>query len=366
MKKIAFIITGLGMGGAEMQVCSLADKLSKLENKVVIISLSGNSLMNISDDIQLFEMEMRKNIFGFIKTLIRVRKILSKFKPDIVHSHMYHANIFSRLLAIIYPIPVLITTAHSSNEGGELRMFTYRITDFLSTISTNVSSEAVDSFIKKKAVKKNRMITMYNGIDTLLFNYNKSNRISKRLEIGISEQTFLILSVGRLTPAKDYPNLLYAFSKIKSKQDIQLAIIGEGELKDDLINLSNQLNISHKIHWLGLKHDVNQWMSACDIFILSSAWEGFGLVVAEAMSCERLVIGTNSGGVQEVINEFGIVVPTKDSEALANAIDKCISLPSQEKEVLQKKSREHIVNNFSLDEICFQWVSFYEKLLESK
>lgn len=365
--KIAFIITGLGMGGAEKQVCALADQLAE-NNNVIIISLSKEKILTKpkNSNIKIYSLEMSKTPLGLIYTLIKVREILKNYKPDIIHSHMFHANIFSRVLSIFYKMPVLITTAHSSNEGGKLRMLSYRLTDKLSTITTNVSKEAVDIFIAKKAANPKRIIPIYNGIDTDLFSFSEENRKNKRLELNIPNNTPLLLAVGRLTAAKDYPNLLTAFSQLNHFPKPYLAIIGIGEDKDSLINLTKELNISDRVIWLGLKHDVYKWMSACDIFLLSSAWEGFGLVVAEAMSSERIVIGTNAGGVKEVINEFGAIVPIRDSIALAHFIDRYLNFSLLEKENLQKNARQHIINTFSLDKISSEWISLYKKLLNQK
>ena len=364
MKNIIYITTSLGMGGAEKQICSLSDTMSH-ENNITIINLSNHS-NNIctpkNKNINIHSLSMDKNPLNFIYSLLSAREIIKKTKPDIVHSHMFHANIFSRLLRLIVKFPVLICTAHSKNEGGKLRMFLYRITDWLATISTNVSKEAVDSFIEKKAVKPGRMISFYNGIDTEIFSYNRISRKIKRHEIGVDDNTPLILSVGRLTEAKDYPNLFYAFSNLNTPIQPKLVIIGDGEEKERLKNLSEELGISDNIIWLGIRHDVQDWMSACDLFVLSSAWEGFGLVVAEAMACERIVIGTDSGGVSEVIGDAGFIIPIKNSQSLTEYINMALSLSSEERQELGNKARQHIINNFSLTTISQQWLDLYNKL----
>lgn len=368
MKNIIYITTSLGMGGAEKQICSLSDAISH-EKNITIINLSNHST-NIctpkNKNIKIYSLSMDKNPLNFIASLLSARKIIKKIKPDIVHSHMFHANIFSRLLRLIVKFPVLICTAHSKNEGGKLRMFLYRITDWLATISTNVSKEAVDSFVEKKAVKPGKMISFYNGIDTELFSYNRISRKIKRDKIGVDDNTPLILSVGRLTEAKDYPNLFYAFSNLETPVQPKLVIIGDGEEKERLQNLSKELGISDNIIWLGIRHDVQDWMSACDLFVLPSAWEGFGLVVAEAMACERLVIGTDSGGVSEVINDFGLIVPPKNTPALTSAIEKYLSLSVNERYTIGKYARKHIIDSFSLEKISQDWLKLYTDLLEEK
>lgn len=366
--KIAFIITGLGMGGAENQVCALADKLSQ-HNDVIIISLSDEKNILIrpkNKKIKIISLGMNKTPWSFIYALLTAKRVIKEHKIDILHGHMFHANIFSRILRFFYREPILITTAHNSNEGGKIRMLIYKLTDSLSTISTNVSQEAVSSFVTKGAVNANRMITMYNGIDTSTFSYSEFFRINKRKTLSIPEDTPLLLSVGRLTEAKDYPNLLNAFSSINNSYLPHLIIIGDGENKSDLIILAKKLNIEDRVHWLGIRNDVHEWMSACDIFVLSSAWEGFGLVLAEAMSCQRVVIGTNCGGVKEVINNYGFLVSPRSTLELTINLEKALNLSHAEKTKIGINARNHIEKNFSIDSIVNKWMNLYSSLLKNK
>ncbi|MER1860412.1 glycosyltransferase, partial [Proteus mirabilis] len=312
--------------------------------------------------IKIHQINMKKNPFSFIRSLFIVRKILIEFNPDIIHSHMFHANIFSRILKIIFKHPKLITTAHNSNEGGFIRMFIYRTTDFLSSISTNVSKEAVNSFIEKKASTKNRLIPIYNGIDIDKFTYNQESRNEIRNQLNINDNVHLFLAVGRLTKAKDYPNLLKAFSKFEYDPNIALAIIGIGEEEIYLKNLISELKIKNRVFWLGLKNNIADWMSASDTFVLSSAWEGFGLVVAEAMSCKRIVIATDSGGVSEVMDNIGFLVPTKDSKLLFDAMNHVLSLNNEEKKLIGEQARRKILQDFSLPKIIDTWLKLYEQL----
>ncbi|MBN2869713.1 MAG: glycosyltransferase, partial [Campylobacterales bacterium] len=121
--KIALMITGMGMGGAERQVCDLADRFTALGHEVLIIYLTGKAVIRPDHpDIRLIGMEMSKTPLSFIKTYIRLRRILRDFTPDVLHTHMVHANLVARLLRLSMHIPRLICTAHSTNEGGRLRM----------------------------------------------------------------------------------------------------------------------------------------------------------------------------------------------------------------------------------------------------
>jgi len=360
--KIMMLITGLGMGGAERQVCDLVDRLSNLSHQVLLVSLTGSTVNRPqSIVVKLVELEMVKTPFGFIKAYKSVRLLINEFKPDVVHSHMVHANIFSRLIRLTTHIPKLICTAHSTNEGGRGRILSYRLTDRLCDINTNVSQEAVDAFVQQGAVPAGRMIAMHNGIDTDHFRYSSISRMRLRAELGLADNIPLLLAVGRLTAAKDYPSLLTAFSALPSSFDnSRLVIIGVGEGEENIKASVIQQGLSERVHFLGLRRDVNEWMSVADVFVLSSAWEGFGLVVAEAMACERMVVATDCGGVKEVVGDAGFLVPPRDSQLLADALVKALSLSMAEKDKLTKLARSRVIERYSIDSVCKHWLSIYQ------
>lgn len=357
------IITGLGMGGAERQVCDLADQFANKGHSVLLVSMTGETINRPQSlKIDVVELNMAKTPIGFIKAYWQARQLIKQFNPDVVHSHMVHANIFARLLRLTAPIKKLICTAHSSNEGGWLRMLAYRLTDRLCDISTNVSQDAVDISVKRGAAPAERIISMHNGIDTTRFTFNSKCRITKRKQLKIADDTPLIFAVGRLTDAKDYPNLLNAFRQLPEELNhAQVVIIGVGEEQAKIDALVEKLGLNERVHFLGLQRNIHEWMSAADIFVLSSAWEGFGLVVAEAMACERVVVATDCGGVKEVVGNAGILVPPKDSEALAAGIIEGLSLSPLVKQQLGRQARERVLKLFSLDAVTEKWIELYKK-----
>lgn len=359
--KLTLIITGLGMGGAERQVCDLADQFAAKGHQVLLISMTGETVNRpLSTKVEVAELNMAKTPQGFIKAYWQVRRRIMQFKPDVVHSHMVHANLFARLLRVTTRIKKLICTAHSSNEGGRARMLAYRLTDVFCELSTNVSQEAVDISVKRGAAPASRIIAMPNGIDTARFTFNSEFRTSLRQQLQLSDNTPLILAVGRLTAAKDYPNLLTAFSQLPCNLNhAQLAIIGTGEEQTKIEALAKQLGLTQRIHFLGLQRNVHEGMSAADVFVLSSAWEGFGLVVAEAMACERVVVATDCGGVKEVVGDAGFLVETKNSQLLAAVIEEAINLPVGRKKQLGTDARQRVIDRYSLSVIANKWLEIY-------
>ena len=353
--KILYLITGLGGGGAEKVVSDLADQMFILGHQVKIAYLTGEILVRPkSIDIDLISLHLN-NFYGLYSASKKYKKLIKDFQPDVVHAHMVHANIFSRLNRIGCKIPMLICTAHNSNEGGKLRMIAYRITNFLSDFNSNVSQEATESFISKGAFNHKNLATFYNGIDLSKFNFfNK--------DINSNELNFL--SVGRLNVQKDYPNLLQAianFLQNPQRKKCIFKIVGDGELRPQIEELIEHLGLKDNVTLLGRRDDIPQLMQEADFFILPSAYEGFGLVVAEAMACGTFVIATNSGGVAEVMGDTGILVQPQDSEALTEAIEKAVNKPPSEIKVNNLKARQRVEELFSLERSVQNWLKLYEQ-----
>ncbi|MDK2687744.1 glycosyltransferase [Vibrio vulnificus] len=367
--KILLLTTSLEIGGAEKQVCELADRFVENGHQVRIVSLTGKTLLRpYNESIEILELNSSKTILGLVRALYLCIKWIREFRPDIFHSHMVHANIFSRIIKVFFISTPLICTAHSINEGGRARTLAYRYTDFLSDLNTNVSQEAVELYIKKGICKSHKIRSVCNGIDINRFKFSPVYRDNKRKQIELDNNEILLLAVGRLTEAKDYPNLINAFEYLTNSSPIKvrLVIIGDGELKNSLIDLVYQKKLEDSVLFLGAISDVDKWMSAADIFVMSSEWEGLPLVLLEAMSSERFVVATDCGGIKKLIENNGEVVPIKDSYQLFEALLKCVNMSDNQRSMVGESARERIINNFSSCAISEQWISIYREQIEAK
>lgn len=361
--KICILITGMGMGGAEVQVAGLADALSRRGHEVLILGLTGPQRVTPSErSVRVEMLDVSKRPFSAAAGLRKLIRLLDEFSPDVVHSHMIHANLLARLLRLVFPMPVLFCTAHSNVEGGGLRMLAYRLTDGFCDISTNVSRNAVNAFIEKKATLPGRMVPVYNGVDTLRFRFDSQARTRVRDELGAAPDDRVMLAVGRLFPAKDYPTLLRAFAKMTtSTARTRLWIVGDGPQLSELEAMASHLGISDRVKFCGVRSDVPAIMSAADIFVLSSAWEGFGLVVAEALACGLPVVATDCGGVAEVAGGHAVLVPPSFPEALAKALDGVVPVSLPERESGRSVGRRHVEKTFALEAKVDDWLSLYRR-----
>ena len=353
--KILYLITGLALGGAEKVVSDLADEMYKLGHNVKIAYLTGNVLVKpISPDIEIVALHLN-SAKSFLSASRKYQKLVRSFRPDVIHAHMVHANIFARLNRTLCPVPKLICTAHNSNEGGKARMIAYRLTNYLSDVNTNVSQEATEALIAKGAFSKNDVITIYNGIDLRKFKKTHNS-------ISLDKDLLNIITVGRFNDQKDYPNLINAFAILKNrhKSNIKLTIVGDGELRPNIESLIKELALDKDITLLGRRSDITELLNAADIFVLASKHEGLPTVVIEAMACECYVVATDCGGSAEILGSTGKLVTTQDSQELAKALENAIDLDVEKRLQNNKKARERVVQLFSLASSLQKWMALYE------
>lgn len=358
--EIFLTITGLGMGGAENQVVNLADKFAAKGHQVTIAYMLQPALVQPKNpNVKLVWLGGNKSLIGVLKALVSLVRLIKRTMPDVVHSHMYHANMLSRAARIFVRTPRLICTSHSNNEGGKLRMLSYRLTNWLADTFTNVSDDAVKAFEEKGAVTKNKMRSVANGIDTDFFQFSLEARQQLRAELALERKTVFI-AIGRFHEAKDYPNLLSAFAEvIKKDSNTHLLIVGDGDLRADVENKIELLALQGKVTLLGIRRDIPQLLSAADVYVMSSAWEGLPLVIGEAMAVEKLIVATDCGGTRQFIGDAGLLVPPKDSLALAEAMEKTLTMNETEALELGHKARQRIIEHFSLNVTIDTWLKIY-------
>ena len=355
--KILYVITGLGVGGAEKVVTELADQMLKRGHQVKIAYLKDEAIVcPQSSEIELIYLGF-KNLKSFRFAYLNYKKILENFQPDVVHAHMVHANIFARVSRTFIPVPKLICTAHNSNEGGQLRMFAYKLTNHLSDLNTNVSDEASKSLIAKGAFNRNNLTTVYNGIDLHKFNKKDSS-------LKLNNNVINFICVGRFNEQKDYPNLFRAIVLLKDKVPnlkFKFSIVGDGELRSELEQLIKALDINNCVELLGKRNDIPDLLNAANFFVLPSKHEGLPTVVIEAMACGTFIIATDCGGSAEIMGDTGILVPPQNSEALAEALKEAVNKTPLEIQENNFNARQRVEELFSLEKSVQNWLKLYEQ-----
>ena len=366
--RIVYLLNSLGIGGAERQILVLAERLARRGHAVRLLVLRPRLAEEWPTALRVVHLNMRKTPDGVLAGIAQGRRFLCDFRPDLVHSHSFHSNIVARLLKLLVPAPPVLSTIHNVYEGGWPRMLAYRLTDGLSRRTTAVSQAAARRFVRLKAVPQHKCIVLPNAIDLVEFAPDPVRRLETRAATE-ANGGFIWLAAGRVAPSKDYPNLLGAFAKVRaSRPDARLWIAGEASAGaiSELHSLAARLNAADSIRWLGLRRDLPALLDAADAFVQASAWEGMPLAVGEAMAMEKPVVATDVGGVRELLGDAGVVVPCRNSEALAQAMLGLMSRPPTLRQALGRAARRRIASRFSMDARVGEWEALYQTLVEDK
>jgi glycosyltransferase involved in cell wall biosynthesis len=358
--RIVYMLASLGVGGAEKQVLALGRSMADRGHSVTLVTLLPQAKEEWPTQLPVIRLNLHKNPLSLAAVFLRTRRILRELEPDIVHSHSFHANIIARLVGPFAARPVVISTIHNVYEGGWLRMLAYRLTNGRCARTTAVSQAATERFVKLKAVTAEKCTVIPNAIDLSEFTPDPSRRKGLRDNLSADEE-FVWLAAGRITAAKDYPNLLRAFARVFKDGDAFLWVAGEGSERDlqRLRALATELNANGQIKWLGLRRDLPALLDAADGFVSSSAWEGMPLSIAEAMAMEKPVVATDVGGVSELVGETGSLVPPRNCEALGRAMLELMRRPETDRLALGRAARVRIQSSFDLESRIDEWETLY-------
>jgi glycosyltransferase involved in cell wall biosynthesis len=366
--RVLFLSTSMGMGGADKLLLTAAQEMRARGHEVLIASLTPLGPMGLearSMGIPTESLEMRRG-FPDPRGLVRMVHLTRSWRPDVVHSHMIHANLMARALRLLVPLPALISTIHNIYEGGLAWMAAYRLTNRLVDQMTIVSQAAADRFVTESIIPKELLRVLPNGLDITPFqNVPAGARESLRRSMGLDGE-FAWLAVGRFEVAKDYPNMLRAFAKVRELDDrAVLLLVGQGSLQGEAESLSRDLGLASTVRFLGVRNDVPELMSAADGYVLSSAWEGMPIVLLEAAAAGLPIVATVAGGNHEVVSDelSGFLVPPRDSDELSRAMLRLMGLPEAQRRGMGERGRENIRIHHGLTRMVDQWEDLYREVL---
>ncbi|HFC54380.1 MAG TPA: glycosyltransferase [Gammaproteobacteria bacterium] len=353
------------LAGAEMQIFYLARELRRRGWRVGVISmLPPEALVKQLEDegIRFASLEMRRK-FPDPRKLFKLAALLREWQPGILHCHMVHANLMGRLVRLLTPLPVVVSTAHNINEGGRLRELLYRITDPLTDITTQISRIAMEHYIRIGAVPADRIRFIPNGLDLERFRPDPELRREIREQLQLPGE-FIWLAVGRFDEAKDYPNMLHAFAKATAARSGVLLLVGGDGLEEEMAPLARELGIGESVRFLGIRDDVQQLMKGVDGYLMSSAWEGMPMVLLEAAASALPIVTTDVGGNREVVRDgvSGFVVEPGDANRLASAIQRMMALPEEQRRAMGEAGRKLVEKHYGLAPIMEQWEALYAEL----
>jgi glycosyltransferase involved in cell wall biosynthesis len=288
-----------------------------------------------------------------------------------VHTHLIHADLHGLIASWLAWIPVRITGRHNDDPFRQ-HWLMKRINNFLWKIATGgiVISDAIRQFTTQtEGAPANKVHVVRYGIPNQSFSFIEKEQARKNLLhlIKCDADTPLVGMACRLVEQKGVRYALEAFAKCaREYPTLNFVIAGEGELRDELEALADSFSLRSRVHFLGWRDDVPQILAGLDIFLMPSLWEGFGLVLLEAMSKRTPIIASNVSAIPEVIidGETGFLVPPKDAEALAEAMhyllgDKLL------RNHLGLLAETRLETHFSVERMVDETINVYQTLLES-
>jgi len=365
--RVALLATGLNLGGAETQLTRLATWLVRQECPVRVISLLpagyfGPVLEQHGVDVHSLGMRRGK---ANARAFFSASRALRAWRPLILCSFAYHANLLGRLVGRMARIPVIISSIRNERFGGRWRDLVMRLTDPLSD-ATVVNCRAVANALAARGVTPaSRLVVIPNAIDILDAGDAGMNPAPDRAVVGVGASDFVWISVGRLEEQKDYPSLLRAFARVCAEpRKAHLLIVGAGD-PVPLQRLTMTLGISGSCQFLGERHDVRGLLRMADAFVIASAWEGLPNSVMEALLAGRPVVGTRVGGIPELVLDgvHGFLVPARQSEALAHAMLRLMQLPSARRDAMGAEGRSFVIREYPLERVACQWLDLFNRLL---
>lgn len=358
---ILYVITSLGLGGAENLLLAYLKRLDGNKYNFFVCALREKPDDLLSEISKYAEVTILgvKNKFN-PSVIFQLRKLIQKTQPDIIHTHLFQARFYTTIAHLFSKRTILITHKHNNVNPKKHNIFIFL--EMLSILFNKkviaISQSVKKSLMKFELVQSKKIFVLPNGIDYQKF-YDSS--LSKQYS---SNKKLIIGTVCRLEPQKGLSYLLLAMRIILTKfPQTRLEIVGDGSLLEELQNLSKKLGISNSVFFFGKFTDVIPFYNRMDIFVLPSLYEGFGIVLLEAMAAGVPVIATNVDGIKEVIihGESGILVPPKNPEAIANAVINIIENPQIAGDLIEQGFKRSKL--FDIQEHLLKLENLYKSLL---
>jgi glycosyltransferase involved in cell wall biosynthesis len=373
-KTVLHIINAFMAGGSETLICRLAPMLLLYGYRSVVVSLGGvidDVGKSLTADLQHAGMDViilnKPAMSERWKTVKRCVSLIRQYQPDIVHTHGSTPDLYGGMASWIAGGVQHISTVHSTRFDSRLSVQIVRpILNFLTKPHYIAISDSVATAIEKHlGISQNRIYRVPNGVDTSRFSGYYNRDVVRWKVFKASSNDKVIVSIGRLEQAKNYPCLLKAFAiLIEQCPNLKLFIFGEGGERQHLESGIDNLGLSDLIRLPGVTDDVPTILRSADLFVLPSAWEGFGLAAIEAMMAGIPVIISDVGGLGELAEKGAPVLtfPSKNEQALAEKIRQVLKSPELTTK-LGQSARNWAMQKYSLDTMVNGYISLYDRLL---
>lgn len=375
---ILYIITGLSTGGAESMLLKLLTRIDRDQFNPIVVSLTdggdiGENIKALGVPVYVFNLGFKfSSLFSFIQ-IVRLIKI---FRPQIVHTWMYHADLLGGVAARLSGVRHLLWCIRHSNLDPSLnKKITLVIVKLCAKLSWIMPKSIITCSEKAKDVHVAfgydpvKMTVIPNGIDISIFRPDSLARNNVSKELGVDSSSILIGIVSRFDPQKNILGFVdFAAALLKTHSKAHFIMVGAGiSLQNlDLIKAINRTGSPEHFHLLGLRRDVSRLMSALDLFVLPSHGEAFPNVVAEAMACGVPCVVTDCGDSADIVGATGRVANIGDMGRLAHEASCLLNLAVADRTFLGLMARKRVIEHFEISHVVLQYEKVYRSALNDK
>lgn len=377
------IITRLNIGGASVHAALLAAKMNPEYFHTMLVAGTLNDKegdMNYLAEehgvtpVYVQEMGREIDLKNDILAILRLYQLLRDVRPTIVHTHTTKAGILGRSAAILARIPIVVHTYHGHYFNFFFNstvtrlfltlerffaVFTHRI-----LVVSQQQFDEISSKFKVASADKLRVVPL--GLDLTRFLNAEMHRSKLKRELNLYVNTLLVGIVGRLVPVKNHRLFLQmAQQVVQRRNDVHFAIVGDGELADELKELANELSINGKVSFLGWRKDLDVIYADLDLCVLTSYDEGTPVSLIEALASATPVVSTAVGGVPDVVEHLktGLVVPSNDVQALTSAVMQLLA--DKERRIAYGcAGRAAMKEKYGIERLICDIEQLYEELLQ--
>src|SRR5713226_2545333 len=374
--RLVHVINDVSIGGAEMMLYKLLSQMNRERFDPIVVALRNRGQLHRrieALDVPVYNVAMRLPV-PTPTSFWRLIRLMRRLKPDLIQGWMYHGSLAAQVGGAFAgrSVPVVWNIRQSLSVLNYEKRATAAIIRFLAHLSKRPAKIIYNSRIAAAqhgaiGYELENSLVIPNGFVTDLFTPSQEARSSVRVELGIPDETLLIGRVSRYHPAKDHANFLQAAALLlRTHPDVQFVLCGDGVnwVNPSLCRLIDDLKLTERVHLLDQRQDMPRLTAALDIATSSSCGvESFPNVIGEAMSCGVPCVVTDVSDLLWIVGETGRVVPPRNAQALASAMQELVELGSEGREKLGRSARERVLKHFPLKDIDSLYEALYEEVL---
>jgi glycosyltransferase involved in cell wall biosynthesis len=362
---VTFVITGLGVGGAETQLVRLASALVARGWPLRVVALRARDgfdadLAAAGIDVCVLTPAGRRPGIGIVRALAAE---IDRHPGTCVVTFLLQANVVGRLAGAWRRVPV-VSSIRNSRFGGDSPLGA-RIGDLLERTTARFaksivinSASTARALVARGVVPERKVRVIPNALAERSAPPTAAERTAARTALGLGADTFVWITVGRLQVQKNHTALLEAFADVRTDgAGSVLLVAGDGPLASDLAERARALGIDRSVRFLGLRRDVPQLLDLADAFVLSSRWEGLPNVVMEALDAGLPTVSTPVGGVDALVEDgvSGWLARSAAASDLADAMARLLATPTDARARIASTGRERVRAGFALDAVVAAW-----------